>query len=161
MVVFAQEPVTLYDGQVIFELPRGLLAITPQAIKEGYLARYPPQHVYKNSTGDVSIAFNHMQNKALTQDSLGAFRDQLEKDLKTKWHGIQWVDTSFVTLNGVRWFQLRFKSSEQGFTIDNCVLGTPLKGSLLEVSLHSFSDLDPVMTNALVEAKLSLRLLTR
>lgn len=161
LVVMAQEPITLYAGRLVFEVPRGLFAITPEAIKEGYLARYPPQHVYKNQTGDVSIAFNHMQNKTVSQESLQAFRDQLELDLKRKWPGIQWVGTSFVTLNGVRWFQLEFKSIEQGFTINNCVLGTPLNGSLLEVSLHSFADFDPVMTNALIDAKLSLRLLTQ
>ncbi|MBI3925913.1 MAG: hypothetical protein HY319_10270 [Armatimonadetes bacterium] len=153
-----QESVSLYKGRVTFTPPAGLRPLSREAIARDYQGRVPPQHVYKNATGDVAIAFNHLPKK-VSQDSLQAFRDRLESDLKKKMEVVEWVSTSFQTLHGVRWFQLQFKTVSDGFTVQNIVLGTPMDGRLLEVSFNTFADFDPMAESELVQSRLSLKLL--
>ena len=150
-VSYANERVSLGDGRVSFVPPAGFKAWTKEQIGAKYLRGNPPQYVFANETGAVTVAVTFSPSK-VAPEQLPEFKTALEQMLPRMIPGLQWIAREFVTINGRKWLHLEMTSHALDTDIHNHVCATSFAGKALIFGFNSTIENYPKMKEGLLNS---------
>ncbi len=135
-VSYANDRVSLGDGRVSFVPPAGFKAWTKEQIRAKYFRGNPPQYVFANETGAVTVAVTFSPGK-VAPEQLSEFKTAMEQMLPRMIPGLKWVSREFVTINGRKWLHLEMTSHAIDTDIHNHMYATSLDGKALFFGFNS------------------------
>ena len=130
------EAVPLLDGQLSFDTPLGFRAWTVEEIAQKYPNARPPQHVYANERGTVSIALTHSET-AVAPAQLSRLQLAMEQLLPRTIPGLEWIAREMLEINGQPWVHFELTSFAVDTDIHNHMYLTSLDGRMLGVNMNS------------------------
>lgn len=111
-------------------VPKNWKALPATLIKTKYPGSQPPQEVYADSSGKLSLAFNHTDSKVLTSQ-LHTYASVLKASLKKANPDAKWLQSGFIHVEGKEIGYFKLIGSLNGQKIYNQVFFTELNGRLL------------------------------
>ena len=152
----AQEAVFLLDGRLSFNMPTGFRAWTDEEIFLKYPNARPPQHVYANELGSVSIAVTYSET-AIAPAQLADLRSTMEQLLPRTIPGLEWIARETMDINGQPWVHFEFTSLAIDTEIHNDMYMTSLDGRMLAINMNSTEAEYAVVRGALARSRNTLR----
>jgi hypothetical protein len=111
-------------------VPKNWKALPVTLIKTKYPGAQPPQEVYTDSSGQLSLAFNHTDSKLLSSQ-LHTYANVLKASLNKANPQATWLQSGFIHVEGKEIGFFKLVSNVNGQKIFNQVYFTELKGRLL------------------------------
>lgn len=155
---FAQNTVSLANGRLTFEVPTGLQAMTREQIALKFPKSSPPQYVYANAKGGISIAVTFSQS-AVAVGQLGELKSAMEQMLPRMTPGLQWITRETVSINGQPWVHLEMTSSAVDTDIHNHMYLTSFGGRMLGINMNATSREYESVRAAFTRSRNSIRIL--
>ena len=155
---FAQNKVNLANGRLSFEVPNGFSAMNRDQIALKYPKASPPQYVYSNERGSVSIAVTFSKS-AVTIGQLGELKSAMEQMLPRMTPGLQWITRETVSINGQAWVHLEMTSSAVDTDIHNHMYLTSFDGRMLGINMNSTTREYESIRAAFARSRNSMRIL--
>ncbi len=152
----AQNTVSLANGRLTFEVPRGFRAMTSEEIALKFPKASPPQYVYANERGGVSIAVTFSQ-AVVPLERLPALKSAMEQMLPRMTPGLKWISRETVEINGQPWIHLEMTSSAVDTDIHNHMYLTAFDGRMLGINMNSTVKEYKAVAKALVRSRNSIR----
>ena len=152
----AQDTVALADGRLSFEVPSGFRAWSGEEIGLKYLNASPPQHVYANETGGVSIAVTFSET-VVGMEQLPEMKLALEQTLPRLIPGLQWITREIVGINGRQWVHLEVTSFAIDTDIHNHMYLTSFDGRMLGINMNSTVEEYELIADAFAGSRDSIR----
>ena len=150
-VSYANERVLIGDGRVSFVPPAGFKAWTKEQISAKYAGGSPPQYVFADETGVVTVGVRFSPGKVAPQQ-LPEFKTALEQMLPRTIPGLKWVAREFVTINGRKWLHLEMTSHAIDTDIHNHMYATSFDGKALIFGFNSTIENYPKMKVSLLNS---------
>ncbi|MDQ3684842.1 MAG: hypothetical protein M3430_04480 [Acidobacteriota bacterium] len=132
----ANERVSLGDGRVSFVPPAGFKAWTEEQIKTKYIRGNPPQYVFANVTGTVTVAVTFSPAR-VAPEQIQEYKESMEQILPRLIPGLEWVTREFVEIDGRKWMHLEMKSYAIDTDIHNHLYSTSFNGKALIFGFNS------------------------
>jgi len=154
--VIAQDTVSLADGRLSFSVPSGFRALTDQEITLKYPSARPPQYVYANDGGGVSIAVTFSET-VVSLEQLTELKLVLEQTLPRMVPGLQWLVREEAEINGRPWVHFELTSSAIDTDIHNHMYMTSFDGRMLGINMNSTVGEYEAVMGALTQSRDSIR----
>ena len=116
--------------------PEGFRRLTPQQIATKYPSVSPPQDVFANGSGSVSVAITLSQAR-LSPGQLEEHKQYLEQALPELTPGLRWIERDFEDIGGRRWIHLEFTSRAVDTDIHNDMYITSSGDRPLQLNFNS------------------------
>lgn len=111
-------------------VPKSWKALPAMLIKTKYPGPQPPQEVFADTSGKLSLAFNHTDSKLLVSQ-LHTYSNVLKASLKKANPNAQWLQSGFIHVEGKEIGYFKLVTGQNGQKIFNQVFFTVLQGRLL------------------------------
>ncbi len=135
------EPVSLENGAITFDVPKGFTALSPEEIKLKYPSIHAPRFVVGNQTRSVSVAYDlketQMPVDRLVDADLPTVQQGVSMSFERLIPGLQWVKREIVQINGKKCMMFEMTSNAIDQDIHNLMLMTFFKGKLFIVNFNS------------------------
>ena len=154
---FASERVQIGDGRVSFIPPAGFKPLTKEQINLKFARGHPPQYVFANETGAVSVAITFSPAR-MAPEQLAEYGDAMEQMLPRMIPGMELINREFVTIDGRKWLHLEFESNAIDTDIHNHMYMTSFSGKALIFGFNSTIKDYPEVKDKLLESAKTIRL---
>ena len=153
---FSQTSVSLRDGRLSLEIPGGFTGWTAEQISLKYPNANPPQFVFANSRGNVSIAITFSQT-VVSLDQLPQLKTSMEQMLPRMIPGLEWIARETLEINGRPWIHFELTSFAVDADIHNHMYMTSFDGRMLGINMNSTAGEYAEARNALIRSRDSIR----
>lgn len=126
----------LLGGKVSMLIPSAFQPLSQEMLLRKYPNPMPPNLVYANETGSVSIAMTH-SSVPMTTAQLPAALEQMAAGVKTAQPNAKWFRSEMTTLNGRPFFITEFQSAATDTDVRNIIVGTSVDDRLLIVAFNT------------------------
>ena len=128
--------ISLEDGQITFEAPRGFAPISAEIIKIKFPPSEAPKHVIGNQSATTTIAYD-LQSYNIPQDKIDKIRAEFTKIFSRMIAGLEWKENKTIELSGYKWGYFEMTSFALDTEIYNIMLFTGYKGQMLIFNFNS------------------------
>ena len=136
--VCAQEVAELkaLNDKVSLQVPNSFSPMSKEILEAKYPASRRPTEVLSDSTGGVSIAFNHTKNR-MTPDQIDERHKSISKMFHNLYPSAKWLRDETITQNGRKFMVLELVTPAIDTKIHNIMYGTSLDGRFLLVAFNT------------------------
>ena len=125
----------ILDNKVEILMPKEWKPMSEELIKRKYPGTHPPQLVYSDVSGGISLAFNHTDTKA-SPAILEKHREVLKTSLENAYPHSLWEEEGIKEINGKKVGFFRLITDTPNDRIYNYIVFTDLDGKLLICSFN-------------------------
>ncbi len=129
------EPKTLLDGQITILLPKDWRPMSESLIKIKYPGARPPQYVYSDISGGISLAITATDSRA-TPQQLEQYKSVLKAQLEQAYPDATWEGDGMKMVNGKKLGYFKLMTDAADTRIYNQMFFTDMKGKLLLMSFN-------------------------
>lgn len=127
---FELEKRDILEHKAMVLVPKTWKLMPLATIKSKYPGKQSPQEVYIDSTGNLSLAFNHTESK-LAPNQLKTYAGVLKTSLQKANPKTTWLQSGFIFVEGKEIGFFKMVTENNGKKIYNQLFFTELKGRLL------------------------------
>lgn len=124
------ETKSLLDGKVEIKIPKDFEIMSEEFLKIKYPNQRSPKLVYTNENGDINVAVNLTENKAV-EEQITEYQDVFVKTFKNLYPSADWIDNGIKDINGKKIGYLEIITPAIDTDIYNLMFFTDMDGKLL------------------------------
>lgn len=130
------EKISLDNGNITFEPPKGFKPLTNKIIKIKYPLSRRPKYVVGNKSASTTIAYDIKPNN-IPQGKINEVRSSLTKMFPRLVPNLQWKANKIITLSGRQWIYFELTSTAIDTDIYNIMILTAYKNKMLIFNFNS------------------------
>jgi len=127
---------TVLNDKVSLKVPSSFTPMPKEILDVKYPASRRPTEVLSDSTGGVSIAFNHTKNR-MTPDQIDEGHKSISKMFHNLYPSAKWLRDETITQNGRKFMVLELVTPAIDTKIHNIMYGTSLDDRFLLVAFNT------------------------
>lgn len=128
-------PKTVLDGQVTILLPKDWRPMSESLIKIKYPGPRPPQYVYSDISGGISLAITATDSRA-TAEQLEQYKSVLKSQLEQAYPEATWEGEGIKMVHGKKLGYFKLMTDAADTRIFNQMFFTDMKGKLVLMSFN-------------------------
>ena len=127
---------TVLNGKVTLTTPESFGPMSNEQLELKYLSSRRPTEVLSDSTGGVSLAFNHTQNK-MTPAQVRVAHASLSKSFHSMYPSATWIRDDLIVQNGQIYMVLELITPAIDTKIHNIIYGTSVGNRFLLIAFNT------------------------
>lgn len=127
---------TALNGKVTFTTPKSFGPMPKEIIEIKYPNSRRPTEVLSDSTGGISLAFNHTKNRMLPKQIKMA-RPSMSKMFHNQYPSAKWIRDESITIKGRSFMVFELITPAMDTQIHNIMYGTSVDNRLLLVAFNT------------------------
>ncbi|WP_020588772.1 hypothetical protein [Desulfobacter curvatus] len=124
------------NGKVTFEAPKELSPMSKEMLELKYPSSRRPTEVLSDSTGGVSLAFNHLKSAATNEQVIEVHKN-MSKAFHNMYPSASWFRDEVITKNGKNIMVLELITPAMNTKIHNIMYGLSVDDRLLLVAFNT------------------------
>jgi hypothetical protein len=129
-------PTEMLDGKVTIFTPKNFTPMTQEVVEIKYPSSRRPSDVLTDETTQVTLAFNHTNNRMLKTDLIKAHKT-ISKMFHNLYPSAEWVRDEVIQQNGHPFIVLELVTPAIDTKIHNIMYATSVDGRFLLVSFNT------------------------
>jgi len=135
------EEANLLGSRIHMDVPSSFEPMPEEQLELKYPNGTPPGHVLSAEDGAVTITFNHTSSP-MEPDQLGELLHGMQKAYENNNPSASWHRSEITGINSRAWIYLDLHTKAGDGEVRNLILGTPLDGRLLVISVNMPKELE-------------------
>lgn len=127
---------TALNGKVTFTTPKSFGPMPKEILELKYPNSRRPTEVLSDSTGGVSLAFNHTQSRILPKQIKNA-RPSMSKMFHNQYPSAKWIRDETITIKGRTYMIFELITPAMDAQIHNIMYGTSVDNRLLLIAFNT------------------------
>jgi len=152
------EEAKLLGSRIHMDVPSSFEPMSEELLKLKYPNGNPPGHVLSAEDGSVTITFNHTSSP-MDPDKLGELLHGMEMAYQINNPSATWHRSEITGINSRAWSYMDLHTKAGDGEVRNLILGTPLDGRLLIISVNMPKELEELWLPGALEMIESLEVL--
>jgi hypothetical protein len=127
---------TVLNGKVTLATPKSFGPMPKSILEIKYPSSRRPTEVLSDSTGGVSLAFNHTQSRILPEQ-IKAAHISMSKSFHNMYPSAKWLRDETINKNGITFMVFELITPAMDTQIHNIMYGTSVDNRLLLISFNT------------------------
>lgn len=127
---------TVLDGKVTLITPKSFAPMAKHLLEVKYPHSRRPTEVLSDSTGGVSLAFNHTQNR-MSSSQIKRGHTSMSKMFHNTYPSAKWIRDKVINMNGQNFMVFELITPAMDTQIHNIMYGTSVDNRLLLIAFNT------------------------